>query len=358
MQTTSQPFIVPRQKLTRQALERIVAGRQNYRCANSPGANLPFIGAFLCPLWLILGLNGSFGTAKFHTDHKGRKADGGDDSPENFQALCQICHGEKTANENNIIDPGATKLANGAEGPTITEHEHPELYTGCLRFAQLQRDIDQDKADEKAFRESSPEYKTQQAIHDAIKTSLAEQSQKLTAILQSRTTPLKKRKRVEDEAELEQLKETLKDLPWPFTKETGTRETIAKEAAITDKQGQRYIVKRYHKSQGKHWNEANMQNTHIFKGKPTTLFDSFKAAIPDKPPTIKFTAIIPVTHTMSKTDNTPRTRKRQLRRQDKTKARDPAKAKDKVEYENHDNEFADQTVADIETTVRVERDTF
>ena len=53
------------------AMKRIVAGRQNYKCANKPGSNLNRIENYLCPLWQKADSDnkGSFDESGFELDH-------------------------------------------------------------------------------------------------------------------------------------------------------------------------------------------------------------------------------------------------------------------------------------------------
>ena len=86
----------PKPKARRKAIakatrERIVR-RQNSRCANRPDAVAVGCKAYACPMWALPGRCGAFDEAGFEIDHIVEVSHGGDDGPDNLQALCPCCH--------------------------------------------------------------------------------------------------------------------------------------------------------------------------------------------------------------------------------------------------------------------------
>ncbi len=103
-----------------------VAAKQNYQCANKPGANLPKLENYLCPMWQIHNnRKGVFDESQYEIDHIIEQADGGTDHPSNLQALCASCHSTKTkrfmigrrklTNKNKHYNPTYTELAEALE---------------------------------------------------------------------------------------------------------------------------------------------------------------------------------------------------------------------------------------------------
>ena len=74
-----------------------IAERQRNKCANQPGSHLAWIESYECQLWR--GRNGKFDLASYEVDHIIPFAVSGDNSDENLQALCALCHRVKTANQ-------------------------------------------------------------------------------------------------------------------------------------------------------------------------------------------------------------------------------------------------------------------
>lgn len=104
-------MITVRKKPT-DATKRLIAGKQSYKCANNPNVKLKGIETYLCPLWQksINDNPGSFDESGFELDHINELSVSGDDSLENFQALCKSCHAVKTKKfqmkkSNNIYHP-------------------------------------------------------------------------------------------------------------------------------------------------------------------------------------------------------------------------------------------------------------
>jgi hypothetical protein len=74
-----------------------IAGRQHYICANHLDSDLVGLKRFDCPLWKVEGPNqGRFNKAGFEIDHMRKYSVSTDDSKENLQALCAMCHYMKT----------------------------------------------------------------------------------------------------------------------------------------------------------------------------------------------------------------------------------------------------------------------
>jgi hypothetical protein len=81
-----------------EATKKRIAGKQNYKCANKPGANLKGLERYSCPLWKIKNKNirGSFDAAGYDIDHIVKYSITKDNSDENLQALCVNCRRSKT----------------------------------------------------------------------------------------------------------------------------------------------------------------------------------------------------------------------------------------------------------------------
>ena len=85
-------------KVPTNAEKRMVAGRQSYKCANCPNTTIKGLETYKCPLWqrAIEDNKGSFDQSGFELDHINELATSGDNSLDNFQALCKSCHSVKT----------------------------------------------------------------------------------------------------------------------------------------------------------------------------------------------------------------------------------------------------------------------
>ncbi len=77
-----------------EALKKLIAGRQNFKCANFINSNI--ITNYNCPLWQNKSRNGNFGEEGYQIDHIVEHSVSKDDKPENLQALCLSCHAVKT----------------------------------------------------------------------------------------------------------------------------------------------------------------------------------------------------------------------------------------------------------------------
>lgn len=77
--------------------KKLIAGRQHYKCANTPSSDLKGLNDYKCPLWQINSDNkGSFDASGYEIDHINEHTISLDDSPDNLQALCKSCHSVKT----------------------------------------------------------------------------------------------------------------------------------------------------------------------------------------------------------------------------------------------------------------------
>jgi 5-methylcytosine-specific restriction endonuclease McrA len=65
-----------------------VAANQSFRCAGNKHS---------CPRWKLDG--GVFGSDAFEVDHIMQRSKGGNDDPENLQALCTACHAVRTRDQ-------------------------------------------------------------------------------------------------------------------------------------------------------------------------------------------------------------------------------------------------------------------
>ena len=85
-------------KVPTNAEKRMVAGRQSYKCANCPSITIKGLETYKCPLWqrAVEDNKGSFDQSGFELDHINELATSGDNSLDNFQALCKSCHSVKT----------------------------------------------------------------------------------------------------------------------------------------------------------------------------------------------------------------------------------------------------------------------
>lgn len=86
-------------RTVRESLKKVIAGRQYYKCANHPSANIPGLEGYLCTRWKLPETDvnrGSFNESGYEIDHKIEHCISKDDSPNNLQALCLDCHAVKT----------------------------------------------------------------------------------------------------------------------------------------------------------------------------------------------------------------------------------------------------------------------
>lgn len=91
------------------AKKKSVAGKQHFKCANSPGSNITRIEDYECPLWKNHGeFRGCFDESGYDIDHIVEHSLTYNDSIKNLQALCKSCHSVKTKRF-MIIDDGPKK---------------------------------------------------------------------------------------------------------------------------------------------------------------------------------------------------------------------------------------------------------
>ena len=114
-------------KTPTEAQKRMIAGRQSFKCANKPDVKLKGIETYQCPLWLKnIGDNpGSFDQSGFELDHIDELCMSGDNSLDNFQALCKSCHCVKTK---KFLMKKANNLYHPVYGKFITKHGDHLLY--------------------------------------------------------------------------------------------------------------------------------------------------------------------------------------------------------------------------------------
>lgn len=127
-------------KVPTDAQKRMVAGRQSYKCANCPNTTIRGIETYNCPLWqrAIEDNKGSFDQSGFELDHINELAISGDNSLDNFQALCKSCHSVKTKKflmkkTNNAYHP--------VYGKYIAKQEKHYIYLADSHVVTLQSKI-------------------------------------------------------------------------------------------------------------------------------------------------------------------------------------------------------------------------
>lgn len=81
-------------RMVSEGLKKLVAGRQNFRCANKPLSNV--VKNYKCPLWENDSRQGSFGEEGYQIDHIVEHSISKNDDESNLQALCLSCHSVKT----------------------------------------------------------------------------------------------------------------------------------------------------------------------------------------------------------------------------------------------------------------------
>ena len=99
----------PKRTVTESQKKRI-AGRQFYRCANSPDKQLIGLENHKCLLWKIQDSNqGIFDESGYEIDHIIEHSVSKDDRDANLQALCVSCHKVKTKRFNSNKKKGIQK---------------------------------------------------------------------------------------------------------------------------------------------------------------------------------------------------------------------------------------------------------
>lgn len=86
------------QRKLSEAVKKKIAGKQFFKCANSPNAQLNGLTNYSCPLWINpdIKFKGNFDEAGYEIDHIVEYSLTQDDSENNLQALCRMCHMVKT----------------------------------------------------------------------------------------------------------------------------------------------------------------------------------------------------------------------------------------------------------------------
>jgi len=105
------------------AQKKQIAATQRFKCNNKPGSNLLGLSGYNCPLWLSSDDNtGIFDKSGYEIDHITEWSLTKDDSLENLQALCLMCHRVKTTNftMNKTVKTPAKKSPKVAKPKTIT----------------------------------------------------------------------------------------------------------------------------------------------------------------------------------------------------------------------------------------------
>ena len=77
-------------------IKKQIAGKQRYRCNNRPESTLRNLEGFSCPLWENSDDPGIFDESGYDIDHIVEFSLTMDNSNDNLQALCKVCHKEKT----------------------------------------------------------------------------------------------------------------------------------------------------------------------------------------------------------------------------------------------------------------------
>ena len=77
-------------------IKKLVVAKQRFKCNNHPHKTLRNLEGFNCPLWDNDEYYGIFDEKGYEIDHIMEFALTQDNSKENLQALCIVCHREKT----------------------------------------------------------------------------------------------------------------------------------------------------------------------------------------------------------------------------------------------------------------------
>ena len=127
-------------KVPTNAEKRMVAGRQSYKCANCPNITIKGLETYKCPLWqrAFEDNKGSFDQSGFELDHINELSTSGDNSLDNFQALCKSCHSVKTKRflmkkSNNAYHP--------VYGKYIAKQEKHYIYLADSHIVTMQSKI-------------------------------------------------------------------------------------------------------------------------------------------------------------------------------------------------------------------------
>ena len=96
-------------RMVSEAMKKLVAAKQKYKCANRLGSKLFRLEDYKCPMWSKKDDAGLFDESGYEIDHIIEHSVSRDDSEENLQALCISCHRVKTkkfnmSNKRNVVD--------------------------------------------------------------------------------------------------------------------------------------------------------------------------------------------------------------------------------------------------------------
>lgn len=92
------PTSSKQQRKVSEATKKLVVGKQFYKCANNPLADLNNLENYVCPLWTKSDkkIRGNFDECGYEIDHIQEFSVTGNDNIDNLQALCKNCHSVKT----------------------------------------------------------------------------------------------------------------------------------------------------------------------------------------------------------------------------------------------------------------------
>jgi hypothetical protein len=109
-----------------ESVKKRVAGKQNFKCANSNDRTLKGLEGFFCPLWQIKGsIQGIFNESGYEIDHIVEHSISHDDNENNLQALCLMCHSVKSKRfaTNKAKNNSKQKNHYGSESSNETSEE-------------------------------------------------------------------------------------------------------------------------------------------------------------------------------------------------------------------------------------------
>lgn len=87
-----------------QELKQLVAGKQRFKCNNKPYSDNRGLEFYECVLWRLIGPDqGCFDESGYEIDHILEHSLCEDDSENNLQALCRLCHTVKTRRYNVLL---------------------------------------------------------------------------------------------------------------------------------------------------------------------------------------------------------------------------------------------------------------
>lgn len=120
-----------------ESIKKQVAGKQFFKCANSPNSNLKGLEGYNCPRWLLSGPNqGSFDESNYEIDHILEKSIGGSNDTTNLQALCHSCHGLKTKRFMSSVSPAKSE-SNNKSDDILIDIKKQELLNKQLETEKL-----------------------------------------------------------------------------------------------------------------------------------------------------------------------------------------------------------------------------